>query len=116
MCTEDVKCTQFKSYCTTYSHDIIINWSQLKDKIFVAYNNVFRLLCNEPRNYINIALVIFVSRGVPTCKMLIRNTVYSFMTCREGPSKHNNVLKTSEKCFFKCYKNVFENVILMLKC
>ena len=45
----------------------------------VAYNNVFRFLCNEPRDCS--ASYMFVSRGLPTCKMLIRKSVYSFLTC-----------------------------------
>ena len=48
-------------------------------KLCVAYNNVFRLLCNEPRDCS--ASYMFVSRGLPTCKMLIRINVYSFLTC-----------------------------------
>ena len=48
-------------------------------KLYVAYNNVFRLLCNEPR-YCS-ASYMFVTRGLPTCKMLIRKKVYSFMMC-----------------------------------
>ena len=35
-----------------------------------VYTNVSRLLCNEPRDCS--ANSMFVSRGLPTCKMLIR--------------------------------------------
>ena len=48
-------------------------------KLCVAYNNVFRFLCNELRDCS--ASYMFVSRGLPTCKMLIRKNVYSFLTC-----------------------------------
>ena len=43
-------------------------------KLCVAYNNVFRFLCNKPRDCS--ASYMFVS-----CKMLIRNNVYSFFKC-----------------------------------
>ena len=46
-------------------------------KLCVAYNNVFRFLYNEPRDCS--ASYMFVSRGLPTCKMLIRKNVYSFL-------------------------------------
>ena len=46
-------------------------------KLCVAYNNVFRFLCGEPRNCS--ASHMFVSRGLPTCKMLIRKSIYGFM-------------------------------------
>ena len=47
-------------------------------KLCVAYN-VFRFLCNEPRDCS--ASYMFVSRGLPTCKMLIRKHLYCFLTC-----------------------------------
>ena len=47
-------------------------------KLCVAYNNVFRLLCNDPRDYS--ASYMFVSRGLPTFKMLIGKNVYSLFT------------------------------------
>ena len=48
-------------------------------KLCVAYNNVFRFLCREPRNCS--ASHMFVSRGLPIC-MLIRKSIYiyAFMT------------------------------------
>ena len=48
-------------------------------KLCVAYNNVFRLLRNKPLYCI--ASYMFVSRGLPICKMLIRINVYRFVTC-----------------------------------
>ena len=52
MCTEDVKCTLFKLYCTSlYTYQLWHNYkSESTRKLCVAYNNVFRLLCNELRN------------------------------------------------------------------
>ena len=51
-CTEDVNCTLFKSYCTSlYTCQLWCNYkSESIRKLCVAYNNVFRLLCNEPKN------------------------------------------------------------------
>ena len=79
MCTEDVKCTR-KSYCISlYTCQLWYNYkSESIRKLCVAYNNVFRLLCNEPRNCS--ASYMFVSRALSTCKMLIRKNVYCFMT------------------------------------
>ena len=57
--------------------------------IYVAYNNVFRLLCNEPRYCI--ASYMFVTRGLPTCKMLIRKKVYNCMMCTAKSS--NTILQ-----------------------
>ena len=57
-------------------------WCQYRSeslrKLCVAYNNVFRFLCREPRNCS--ASHMFVSRGLPTCNMLIRKSIYAFMT------------------------------------
>ena len=47
-------------------------------KLCVAYKNVFRFLCNEPRDCS--ASYMFVSRCLPTFKMLIRKKLYS-LTC-----------------------------------
>ena len=51
-------------------------------KLCVTYNNVFRLLCNEPRDCsVNYMFVNnFESQGLPTCKILIRK-LYRFMAC-----------------------------------
>ena len=52
MCTESVKITLFRSCCTSlYTCEL---WWQYRSeslrKLCVAYNNVFRFLCSEPRN------------------------------------------------------------------
>ena len=81
MCSDHVKCTLFRSFCTSlYTCQLWCNSkSESIRKLYVTYNNVFRLLCNEPR-YCS-ASYMFVTRGLPTCKMLIRKKVYSFMMC-----------------------------------
>ena len=79
MCTESVKSTLFRSFCTSlYTCELWWNYrSESLRKLCVAYNNVFRFLCDEPRNCN--ASHMFVSRGLPTCKMLIRKSIYDFM-------------------------------------
>ena len=81
MCSDHVKCTLFRSFCTSlYTCQLWCNYKSLSiRKVYVAYNNVFRLLCNEPR-YCSVSYM-FVTRGLPTCKMLIRKKVYSFIMC-----------------------------------
>ena len=80
MCTESVNITLVRSFCTSlYTCEL---WCQYRSeslrKLCVAYNNVFRFLCREPRNCS--ASHMFVSRGLPTCNMLIRKSIYAFMT------------------------------------
>ena len=71
--SECVKCTLFKSYCTSlYTCQLWCCYrAESLRKLCVAYNNhnVFRFVCNEPRDCS--ASYMFVSRGLPTCKMLI---------------------------------------------
>ena len=58
MCTESVKITLFRSFCTSLYNYIYICelwWNYRSEslrKLCVAYNNVFRFLCGEPRNCI----------------------------------------------------------------
>ena len=76
MCTESVKITLFRSFCTSLFYTCELWWNYRSEslrKLCVAYNNVFRFLCREPRNCS--ASHMFASRGLPTCTMLIRNMV-----------------------------------------
>ena len=73
MCIEYIKTTMFKSYCTSL-YTCQSWWNHTSESVrkhCVAYNNVFRLLCNEPRNCSNSHM--FKSRGLPTCKVLTMN-------------------------------------------
>ena len=83
MCTESVKITLFRTFCTSlYTCELWWNYrSESLRKLCVAYNNVFRFLRGEPRNCS--ASHMFVSRGLPTCKMLIRKSICGFMICVE---------------------------------
>ena len=79
MCTESVKITLFRSFCTRlYTCELWLNYRyESLRKLCVAYNNVFRFVCGESRNCS--ANHMFVSRRLPTCKMLTRKSVYGFM-------------------------------------
>ena len=70
MCTESVKCTLFKSYLTSlYACQLWCCYrAESMRKLCVAYNNVFRLLCSEPRDCS--ASYKFVSRGLPVKRLL----------------------------------------------
>ena len=97
-------------------------------KLYVAYNNVFRLLCHEPR-YCS-ASYMFVTRGLPTCKMLIRKKLYSFMTCiaKSGNTILQSILNsdanvsTLEKCIIhksfliQTFITAFESVLSLDEC
>ena len=71
-------------------------------KLCVAYNNVFRSLCNEPRDCS--ARYMFVSRGLPTCKTLIRKNVYSFLTCicRSGNAILQSIMNSDARILHHC--------------
>ena len=75
MCTESVKITLFRSFCSSlYTCELWWNYrSESSRKLCVAYNNVFRFVCAEPMNCS--ASHMFVSRGLPTCNMLMRKSI-----------------------------------------
>ena len=72
MCIENVKIALFKSYRTTLYTSTM--WCKYRReslrKLCVAYNNIFRKLTHQARDCS--ASHMFVSRQLPTCKMLIR--------------------------------------------
>ena len=80
MCTVCVKMTLFRSFCTSlYACELW--WQYMSEslrKLCVSYNHVFRFVCSETRNCS--ASHVFVSRGLNTCKMLIRKSIYTCMT------------------------------------
>ena len=51
MYSDHVKCTLFRSFCTSlYTCQLLCNYkSESIRKLYVAYNNMFRLLCNATR-------------------------------------------------------------------
>ena len=72
MCTETVRMSLFKSYCSSlYTSALWCNYrSESLRKLCVAYNNVFRKITFLPRNCS--ASLMFATRDLPTCNMLIR--------------------------------------------
>ena len=92
MCTENVKIALFKSYCTTLYTSTL--WCKYRReslrKLCVAYKNIFRKLTHQARDCS--ASQMFVSRQLPTCKMLIRRNVYGFML---NVQKSNNLILNS---------------------
>ena len=79
MCSEDVKITLFRAFCSPmYTPHLWWNYSRFSiNKLYIAYNNVFRILCREPKWCS--ASLMFVSRRTPTCREVIRNLIYKFM-------------------------------------
>ena len=94
MCTENVTIALFKSYCTTLCTSRPTLWCKYRReslrKLCVAYNNIFRKLTHQARDCS--ASQMFVSRQLPTCKMLIRRNVYGFML---NVQKSNNLILNS---------------------
>ena len=75
MCSEHVKCTLLDHYVHPYtqvSYGVIINLNR--------YENCM-LHTTTCLDYYGMNQGMFVTRGLPTCKMLIRKKLYSFMMC-----------------------------------
>ena len=90
MCTETVRMSLFKSYCTAlYTSALWCNYRlESLRKLCVAYNNVFRKITFLPRDCS--ASLMFATRDLPTCKMLIRKHAYIFM--KSVAESHNVIL------------------------
>ena len=78
MCTETVRISLFKSYCSLYTSSLWCNYrSESLQKLCVAYNNVLKKITFLPRDCS--ASLMFPTRNLPTCKTLIRKHAYIFM-------------------------------------
>ena len=77
MCPETVRISLFNSYCSSlYTSSLWCNYrSESLRKLCVAYNNVFRQITFLPRD----CSLMFATRDLPTCKILIRKHAYIFM-------------------------------------
>ena len=75
-CTETVTISLFKSYCSSlYTSSLWCNYrSESLRKLCVAYNNVFRKINFLLRDCS--ASLVFATRDLPTCKILIRKHAY----------------------------------------
>ena len=80
MCSDEVKKMLFRSYCNSpYGCHLWWRYNQeTMRRLTVSFNNAFRILCNEPRWCS--ASYMFVSRNLPTLKIVIRKLVYSFIS------------------------------------
>lgn len=100
-CSESVKIMLFRTYCTSlYTPHLWWNFSQTcLQKLIVAYNNIFRVLTRQPK--FCSASHMFVVRNLPTCTMLIRKHIYSFI-CRISIAVNviiNNIVHNSDIMF-----------------
>ena len=79
MCSTEVKLTLLRTFCSPmYTAQLWWNYTVATiRKLHVAYNNVFRLLLNQPKY--SSASTMFVEYHVPDSKAVIRNLVYKFM-------------------------------------
>ena len=89
MLTWYLKIALFKSYCTTLYTSTL--WCKYRrESLRNAYNNIFRKLTHQARDCS--ASHMFVSRQLPTCKILIRRNVFGFML---NVHKSNNLILNS---------------------
>ena len=95
MCTDDVKVSLFRAYCTPlYTAHLWCNYSAAKmKKLHVAYNDAFRILLRVPRW--TSASHMFVTNNVPTFHAVMRNFMYKFM-CRLLESKNGIISAITE--------------------
>ena len=79
MCTDDVKISLFRAYCTPlYTAHLWCNYSKARmRKLQVAYNDAFRILLKLPRW--TSASFMFVHSNVPTFHAVLRNLMFKFM-------------------------------------
>ena len=78
MCSDNVKVTLFRSYCSSlYTSQL---WWKYRvnsiGKLYVAYNNAFRMLFRLPRHCS--ASGMFAVNNVMSCPALVRKLVFGF--------------------------------------
>ena len=79
MCSDNVKVRLFHTYCSSmYTSQLWWNYKQVSiKKLYVAYNNAFRILLKLPRDCS--ASGMFAQNNVRSCPAVIRNLVFKFM-------------------------------------
>ena len=87
MCSDNVKVTLFRSYCSSlYTSQL---WWKYRvnsiRKLYVAYNNAFRMLFRLPRDCR--ASGMFAVNNVMSCPALVRKLVFGFYK-RVNPSQN----------------------------
>ena len=87
MCSGTVKVTIFRSYCSSlYTSQLL--WKYKVNsirKLYVAYNNAFRMLFMLPRDCS--ASGMFAVHNVMSCSALVRKLVFVFLQESESLSK-----------------------------
>ena len=87
MCSDNAKVTIFRSYCSSlYSSQL---WWKCKvnsiGKLYVAYNNAFRMLFMLPRDCS--ASGMFAEHNVTSCPVPVRELVFVFLQESQSLSK-----------------------------
>lgn len=79
MCSNNVKIKLFRTFCSPmYTSQLWWNYKKMSiNKLYVAYNNAFRMLLKLQRDCSSSGM--FVNNNVNTCPAVIRNLVYRFM-------------------------------------
>ena len=127
MCTDDVKVSLFKAYCTPlYTAHLWCNFSKARmRKLQVAYNDAFRILLKLPRW--TSASFMFVNSNVPTFHAVLRNFMFKFM-CRLADSKNRIIMTLTvttlsdtrySSCLWRHWKEclyVFQFIVCILVC
>ena len=108
MCSDYVKLTIFRSYCSSlYSSQL---WWKYKvnsiRKLYVAYNNAFRMLFMLPRDCS--ASGVFAVHNVMSCPALVRKLVFSFY----------NRAKASQNCIVQaiCASDIWWKSLIRANC
>lgn len=80
MCSNQVKTTLFRTFCTSlYTSQLWWNFTKGSiNKLYVAYNNVFRMMHKLPRDCS--ASGMFVNSQVNNCPAVLRNLTFRFMS------------------------------------
>jgi exonuclease III len=86
MCTIDVKCKMFKTYCTPlYTAHLWIHYRRATiNKLYIAYHNIFKLMMGFCK-YDSTSLLCTVF-DVPSCSSVIRKFIYRFCIRLESSS------------------------------
>ena len=101
MCTQDVKLTLFRSYCSSlYTAQLWVNYTKtIMNKLYIAYHNILKLFIGVPKW--EHTRPICVTLNVKYCPALIRNLVYKFM-CRLPVAKNIFVRTLCDmSCFYR---------------
>lgn len=100
-----VKCLLLKAYCTSTVHKAYLWYSYKRcwiQRLKVANSGAMRTLLQVPRW--NSSSQLFLFCDVPTCKALLRHSVYNFM-CRLDGSE-NSIIEALTNPRKRCFQYV----------